>query len=71
MNSVHWEESLSDDDIMFLWERVSRYYGSPQWDDIVLMINNIPHINLLKNGEDLLFPSETSIIGSYSKEMST
>lgn len=68
--NLHVEKNLSDDDIMFLWERVSRYYGAPEWDDIVLMVNNVPHINLLENGESLLFPSEESILGAYSKETS-
>lgn len=68
---IHWERDLSDDDIMFLWERVGRYYGTPQWDDIVLMVNNVPHINLLRNGESLIFPDELSIINAYSKEIST
>lgn len=62
--------NLSDNDILFLWERVSQYYGEPEWDDIVLTVNNIPHINLLKAGEDLILPSEGSIIRSYQKETS-
>ena len=66
----HVERNLSDDDIMLLWERVSQYYGAPQWDDIVLMINNVPHINLLRDGESLIFPSEESILAAYSKESS-
>ena len=69
--NLHVEGNLSDDDIMFLWERVSRYYGTPEWDDIVLMVNNVPHINLLRNGEDLIFPSSDSIISAYGRETST
>ena len=70
-SNYHVESNLSDEDIMFLWERVSRYYGASEWDDIVLMVNNVPHINLLHKGEDLIFPSEADIRIAYSKESST
>jgi len=70
-SEYHVASNLSDDDIMFLWERTSRYYGTPEWDDIVLTLNNVPHINLLNNGEDLVFPSVADIYGAYSKETST
>lgn len=67
---LHVESHLSDEDIIFLWERASRYYGTPEWDDIVLMVNNIPHINLLRNGDSLIFPSEADIKTAFSKESS-
>lgn len=69
--NYHLEKNLSESDIMFLWERAAQYYGTPEWDDIVLSYNGIPHINLLKEGDSLLFPSEGDITSAYTRENST
>ena len=64
------EYSISEKNILFFWKMVSKYYGKYELDDIVLMVNNIPHINLLHEGEDIIIPSEDDIQFTYSKDRS-
>lgn len=59
---------LSEEDTVSFWLTASKVYGVSQLDDIVLTVNGVPHRNFLKNGDVILFPSESDIRKSFTKE---
>ena len=43
------------------------YYSTPEYEDIILWLNNITHISLKTPGETILLPSMTDIENFYRK----
>lgn len=66
-SSIPQSEKMSDEEIMFFWLEVTKYYGGAFYDDIVLTLNGYPHINHLKNGDIIYFPSQMDIDKSFNK----
>lgn len=59
---------LDNMNINFIWKIANDVYGVPAWDDMVLSLNGVPHINFLKPGDILYFPSVDEIKKSFVKE---
>lgn len=57
---------LNDYDAAFLWEISSRFYGSPELEDLVLTLNGVSHRNFLNSGDRLLFPKIADINNSFT-----
>lgn len=60
-------EVLTDDNINYFWRTFMSKYGSRDYEDIVLTLNNIPHKNLLEEHSILYFPDLTDVKKSFSK----
>ena len=58
---------LRDVDIIQFWNFVHSRYGTAEYDDIILSLNNIPHKNFLKPGDIIYVPSLKDIERSFMK----
>lgn len=38
------------------------FYGEPQWDDVILNLNSVPHISQLYARETLKFPEKNDLL---------
>ena len=52
------------------WTLVEEYYDSEEYDDILLMENNVPYINVLKPGDNFYIPQGDDLIGFVKKAIS-
>lgn len=59
--------TLTEHTITKLWKKLHEYYGTTDYDDIILTLNGIPHRNFLKEGMILLLPKIEDIETSYLK----
>ena len=62
------KDKMSESKILFFWKVAEIYYGSAEYDDIVLTLNGVPHKNLLRPGDEVYFPNSKDIIGSFEKD---
>lgn len=62
------ESKMTDSKISFFWKETYDQYGVASWDDIVLTLNGISHINFLKNGDVIYFPAVDDIKSSFQKD---
>lgn len=53
--------------IEHIWALVYTYYGTSEYDDMVLSLNGIAHKNLLKEGDVLLIPVLEDIETSFRR----
>lgn len=60
-------EVMTDDKILSFWNTAHEHYGVYGYDDIVLTLNGIPHINFLEPGDKILFPKKDDIEESFNK----
>lgn len=58
---------LRDVDILQFWNLIHKKYGTAEYDDIVLELNNIPHKNFLNPGDVIYIPSVRDIERSFIK----
>lgn len=61
-------------DIDRLWVKMLVVYGSAQFDDFILFLNNIPYRKLLSPGDVLFLPQAEDIntfINSYTSEVNS
>lgn len=58
---------LNDADILQFWKFIHKKYGSSEYDDIVLGLNNIAHKNFLNPGDVIYIPSKRDIERSFKK----
>ncbi len=58
---------LTDVNILQFWKLVHAYYGTPEYDDVVLGLNNIAHKNFLMPGDVIYIPSYADIERSFKK----
>lgn len=49
------------------WTLVENYYGKEEDDDILLLENNVPYINMLKPGDDFYIPQGDDLLGFIEK----
>lgn len=58
---------LDAGNIEHIWALVYDYYGTAEYDDMVLSLNGVAHKNLLKEGDILLIPSLEDIETSFRR----
>lgn len=68
MSDIPNKDIMSDDKINLFWREAYNYYGTCQYDDIVLTLNGIAHKNFLKSGDVIYFPKVSDINSSFAKD---
>ena len=58
---------LTDVDILQFWKFIYKHYGTPEYDDIVLSLNNVSHKNFLNPGDVIYIPTREDIERSFKK----
>ena len=58
---------LVDDQINYFWRTYMEEYGTRDYEDVVLTLNNIPHKNFLMEHSTIYYPDLTDIRKSFSK----
>ena len=58
---------LVDDKINYFWRTYMEEYGTRDYEDVVLTLNNIPHKNFLMEHSTIYYPDLTDIRKSFSK----
>ena len=58
---------LDTGNIERMWLLVAGYYGTAEYDDMLLSLNGIPHKNLLKEGSVFFIPTITDLESSFRK----
>ena len=61
------KETLTDDKINYFWRTSMAVYGSRDYEDIVLTLNNVPHKNFLMEHDSIYYPDLSDIRKSFSK----
>ena len=60
-------ESLTDDKINYFWRTYMNEYGTRDYEDVVLTLNNTPHKNFLLEFDSIYYPDLSDIKKSFSK----
>ncbi len=58
---------LTDSDITKFWWAIHKRYGTAEYDDVILGLNNIAHKNFMKEGDIIYIPSVADIEQSFAK----
>ena len=58
---------LVDDKINYFWRTYMEEYGTRDYEDVVLTLNNIPHKNFLMEHSTIYYPELADIRKSFSK----
>lgn len=56
---------LTSSDISSFWYLIHKKYGTSEYDDIVLSLNNVAHKNFLKEGDVIYIPAKSDIERSF------
>lgn len=59
------KDQMTGTKIAFFWKETENIYGNPIYDDIVLTLNGVSHLNLLQEGDILYFPQVNDIETSF------
>lgn len=58
---------LDSSQIERIWLLIAQYYGTAEYDDMLLTLNGVPHKNLLKEGDIFLIPTISDLETSFRK----
>lgn len=61
------KEYLVDDKINYFWRTYMEEYGTRDYEDVVLTLNNIPHKNFLMEHSTIYYPDLADVRKSFSK----
>lgn len=67
LTSIPQNDTLSSQDIIYMWREVEDIYGVACYDDMVMTLNGIPHKNFISPGHKVYFPSLSDINNSFKK----
>lgn len=57
---------LTESEICYFWKIPYSIYGTPEFDDMILTLNGVPHRNQLEPEDIIYIPKKDDILTSFS-----